>query len=84
MRNLLRIVGLKPDGKIRTYYNRITRKHVILAELIFLSSLLITTFVQGIYLNRECLSAATHQLRFMDNSVLANRCIDFYNYASDG
>jgi len=35
-------------------------------------------------LNRGCLSAATHQLRFMDSTVSANRCTDFYNYACGG
>jgi len=35
-------------------------------------------------LNRGCLSAATHQLSFMDSTVSANRCTDFYNYACGG
>ncbi|CAF3796327.1 unnamed protein product [Rotaria sordida] len=35
-------------------------------------------------LNQGCLSAATHQLRFMDTTALADRCTDFYKYACGG
>ena len=59
------------------------------------SSLFITAIVQRVTrqsnhdvneycLNRGCLSAATHQLRSMDNSTYANRCLDFYHYACGG
>ncbi|CAF0801046.1 unnamed protein product [Adineta steineri] len=37
--------------------------------------------VDGYCLNRGCLSAATHQLRYMDNTVWDDRCTDFYQYA---
>lgn len=97
MRTLPTIIGLKPDGKIRTFCKRITRTQLITAALIFLSLLSISFFVIiilqaknhgknnnniGEYcLNRGCLSAATQQLRFMDTTVSTNRCIDFYHYA---
>jgi hypothetical protein len=103
MWNLPTIVGLKPDGKMSTFYSRITRAHLTSAALIFLgllsALLLIVVIVQGANrrqnnnnhnnaeqycLNRGCLSAATHQLRFMDSTALANRCTDFYNYACGG
>ena len=32
-------------------------------------------------LNRGCLSAAAHQLRWIDSDAWANRCNDFYQYA---
>ncbi|CAF1164814.1 unnamed protein product [Rotaria sordida] len=58
-------------------------------------SLLITVIVQArknheinhetnnneLCLTRGCISAATHQLRSIDNTVLSNLCTDFYTYA---
>lgn len=68
---------------------------VLLGILSF--SLLITVIVQGTRrkddgqtntdtsneycLDRGCLSAATHQLRFMDSAAWTDRCTDFYQYA---
>jgi len=35
-------------------------------------------------LNRGCISAAAHQLSFMDNAAFNDRCTDFYQYACGG
>jgi len=48
MRSLTTIVWLKPDGKIVTFFNRITRTHLLIIGLIFfglLSFTLLTTLI---------------------------------------
>ncbi|CAF3418992.1 unnamed protein product [Rotaria sp. Silwood1] len=40
--------------------------------------------VNSYCVNRGCLSAATHQLNFMDPTAFADRCTDFYKYACGG
>ena len=99
MRNLPTIIGLPSDGKINTFCNNITRKHIVIATFILLGllsfSLLVTVIVQAKVrgqndntnnfpnncLSQGCLSAATHQLDYMDDAASTNLCKDFYTYA---
>ena len=89
-------VGLPSIGNTSSVCHRITRPRLIAAGLICLGllslALLITVIVQArsggkvdnakaTCLDRGCLSAVSHQLRFMDESAAPDRCKDFYQYA---
>jgi hypothetical protein len=96
----LTIVGLDRIGKPTPFYDKITRKHLSIATIIFgiLSlSLLITVIVlvqnrrqkdntntDDLCLTQGCLSAAAYQLHSMDSTASSNLCTDFYTYACSG
>jgi hypothetical protein len=94
------MIRLKPDGKVCTLFNRITRTHLLIFGVIFLGllsiTLLITVIIQtqnhdNTHTNKDeycltegCLSAATYQLNSLDNTASSNLCTDFYTYACGG
>jgi len=98
MRSLPTIVGLQPDGKVCTFFNRITRTHLLIIGLLSIT-LLVTIIIQThnhqqndktninndeYCLTEGCLSAATYQLNSMDKTASSNLCTDFYTYACGG
>ncbi len=99
MQNIPTIAGLRPDGKVGTFYNSITRGRLIIIGFIFLGllsfSLLVTIIIQAqkrgrnedtneFCLTQGCISASAYQLSSIDSTASSNLCTDFYQYACGG